>query len=238
MPATFPMRDEPVIPAPRTPRPLRHLLLAALPLVLLLASCGPTEEERARQEAYVRYCAACHGDEGEGMTGMPIAPVLASDDLLALADDAFLAETIARGRPGENGRDKPGTKMSPLGADYRGPLTDGDIDGIVAHMRSWQVGESEVLDASFVAEGDLDAGREAYETLCAACHGEDGWGELAPRLAGEVFQETASDDFIRRTVRRGRAGTTMPAYGEAALDDTTLEAIIAYVRSLYDEDAS
>lgn len=216
--------------APR--RPALALVALALVAIALGACTRETPEQQANREAYVRYCAACHGEDGAGMSGLPIASVLASDDLLTLVDDAFLAETIARGRPGLSGRDKPGTKMSPLGSEHRGPLSDEQIAGIVAHVRGWQEGPSAMLDESYVAEGDPEAGRAAYDVHCAACHGPDGWGELAPRLAGEVLQDTASDAFLRETVRRGRAGSTMRAYGGDEIDDATLDALIAYIRQL------
>lgn len=227
------MRSPFPMPATVAPRRLALALLALALVAIALGACTrETPEQRANREAYVRYCAACHGEDGEGIPGLPIVSVLASDDLLTLVDDAFLAETIARGRPGISGREKPGTKMSPLGAEHRGPLSDEEIAGIVAHVRGWQEGPSVALDESYVAEGDPEAGRAAYEVHCAACHGPDGWGELAPRLAGEVLQDTASDAFLRETVRLGRTGTTMRAYGEAEIDDATLDGMIVYIRQL------
>lgn len=176
---------------------------------------------------YVKYCAACHGLDGRTVAGS-IAPNLASDDVLALADDAFLRAAIALGRPGRDGLGAKGVKMPGYARSESGPLDDATIDALVRYVRRWQVGPPVALDAGYKAAGDAAAGKAVYERACASCHGPSGWGDQAPRLAGAVFQASASDDFIRQTVRRGRAGTTMRP---VALAPDEEDALIAYIRT-------
>jgi mono/diheme cytochrome c family protein len=66
------------------------------------------------------HCATCHGAAGEGVT----APALGNPVLLATASDAFLRNTITRGRTG-----------TPMSA-FRGVLDEADIDSVTAFLRS------------------------------------------------------------------------------------------------------
>lgn len=221
-------------------RPSR-LIAAAVSLVLLLAglivlfgrrpdparpALGDADVARVAPD-YVQYCAACHGLDGRTVADS-IAPNLASDDLLVLADDAFLRAAIARGRPGREGLGAKGVKMPGYAVSESGPLDDATIDALVGYVRRWQKGPSVALDAGYKAAGDVATGAAVYARTCASCHGEGGWGDQAPRLAGAVFQASASDDFIRQTVRRGRAGTTMRPVELSTADE---DALIAYIRT-------
>lgn len=183
------------------------------------------------QAEYVRYCAACHGTEGRSDASMLSTPNLANPVLLSLASDEFLFESVRMGRPGENGRSKPGTKMSVYGADLGGPLQSDEIRQIVAYVRSWQSEPTIEMDAAYTANADGDAGGALYARQCAECHGADGWGELAPRLAGATFQSIASDDFIRQSILLGRPGTRMPAFDYSAEE---VDQVVAFIRTLGD----
>jgi mono/diheme cytochrome c family protein len=80
------------------------------------------------QRLYVRFCAGCHGANGEGTQ----APALNNQVLLANASDTYFVETIGRGRRG--------TEM--LGfreaSPIRPALEDADIEAIVAFIRTWE----------------------------------------------------------------------------------------------------
>jgi len=77
-----------------------------------------------------------------------------------------------------------------------------------------------------------ETGHEIFVTKCSSCHGPDAEGrvKLGPRLASKSLLEAASDKWLGDTIRNGRAGTTMVAWG-AAISDQELGALIAYVRS-------
>lgn len=75
---------------------------------------------------YVERCAECHGSRGEGVT----APALGDPALLASASDHFLRYAVANGREG--------TPMS----GFQGDLNDGEIDAVVAYLRSQASGWS------------------------------------------------------------------------------------------------
>jgi mono/diheme cytochrome c family protein len=76
------------------------------------------------------------------------------------------------------------------------------------------------------------AGREVYQTLCAACHQPDGRGRehLAPSLVGSELA-LGPADIAARIVLGGKEGSTglMPALG-AALTDEQIAASLTYIR--------
>ncbi|MBS1122582.1 MAG: Cytochrome c oxidase subunit CcoP [Deltaproteobacteria bacterium] len=80
------------------------------------------------------------------------------------------------------------------------------------------------------------AGKITYGKLCAPCHGVEGKGYAAdhsPSLVSATFLETATDDFIRRSIIAGRPGTSMGAYGKALggpLDDASVDQIVRFLR--------
>jgi mono/diheme cytochrome c family protein len=77
---------------------------------------------------YARYCAGCHGKNGEGVEG----PALNNPQLLTAATDRFLVETIKRGRRG--------TAMEGFlqPTPARPALSEAEIEAIVAFIRSWE----------------------------------------------------------------------------------------------------
>lgn len=178
---------------------------------------------------YARYCAACHGPDGIALAS-PWTPNLNSQGLLVVADDRFLYDSIALGRPGANEVGQVGTKM-PVFKDI---LKAEEIHALVDFMRAWQTEPSIALTDDALV-GDARAGATTYSAQCASCHGDDGWGTEAPRLAGATFQATASDAFIAHTIRHGRAGTRMLAY---PLADTELADLVAFIRTLGDVPAT
>lgn len=72
-----------------------------------------------------------------------------------------------------------------------------------------------------------------FFAACGACHGTQGEGRqgIGPRLNSKTFLAAASDDFLMRTISKGRAGTTMIPWG-ASYQPDVIESIIAYIRSL------
>lgn len=77
-------------------------------------------------------------------------------------------------------------------------------------VRAERLGERE-----FAADGAT-----LFGTFCAACHGPRGEGRRYlgtppfPAVGNEDFLRAAGDEFIAETVRRGRPGRRMPAWGE------------------------
>jgi cytochrome c oxidase cbb3-type subunit 3 len=79
-------------------------------------------------------------------------------------------------------------------------------------------------------------GRQLYVALCGPCHGADAKGyaaDHAPSLVNPTFLESATDDFLHRSIAGGRPGTSMAAYGKGRggpLDDAAVDRLVRYLR--------
>jgi cytochrome c oxidase cbb3-type subunit 3 len=196
-----------------------------LPALVLLAGTVQAAPDGTR--LYARHCAACHGYDGAGGVGVP----LAHPDFQAQADDAYLRLTIRFGRPG---------RVMPAFDQ----LSDAEVDAIVRHVRGWRTGPPLVPER--VRRGDPARGARLYAVYCAACHGANGEGGhgtgvtfsrprdlpiLAPALANAGFLASASDTFLKTTLIHGRSGTPMPAFRRKGLRDRDLDDVVAHIRA-------
>ncbi|MFQ5785650.1 MAG: c-type cytochrome [Alphaproteobacteria bacterium] len=99
-------------------------------------------------------------------------------------------------------------------------------------------------------EGDTAAIERLYRKRCAQCHGDEGEGDgpaadlLYPRprdFSLAVFKyktthadsEFPSDDDLRKTIREGLPGTSMPAWGEL-LSDRQIDGLIELIKEFGD----
>jgi alcohol dehydrogenase (cytochrome c) len=75
-----------------------------------------------------------------------------------------------------------------------------------------------------------EAGRKAFEGLCAGCHGADGaGGEKGPDIVASRRARGRSEQQWRQVIRDGIPGGGMPGF---PLPDAELQALVAYVRGL------
>jgi cytochrome c oxidase cbb3-type subunit III len=80
-------------------------------------------------------------------------------------------------------------------------------------------------------------GAAIYKTLCAHCHGDDAKGykaDNAPSLVNKTFLESATDEFIHRSIASGRPGTSMPGYAKeigGPLDSPSIDRVVAFLRA-------
>ena len=73
--------------------------------------------------------------------------------------------------------------------------------------------------------GSTDSGRQLYETYqCWQCHGYEGQGGAATRIAPTVYPFEAFARLVRNT-------NLMPAYSPNSLSDAQLRQIYEFVRS-------
>jgi cytochrome c oxidase cbb3-type subunit III len=83
-------------------------------------------------------------------------------------------------------------------------------------------------------------GGTIYSAFCSGCHGANGMGRRAPgrppgpAIAHPDFLELVSDRFLAASIRKGRPGRGMPAWGEISggLRPEEIEALGAHLRRL------
>jgi cbb3-type cytochrome c oxidase subunit III len=179
---------------------------------------------------YGSFCAACHGPRGEGMRypGVSAFPAIANADFLEVASDAFIAETVRRGRPG---------RRMPAWGEKEGGLRPGEIAAVVGHLREmggvrWS---GDAKPARWVS-ADPAPGERLFADNCAVCHGERGEGKEGTALSNPVLLKSASDTYLVETIRRGRRNTSMPAFVTTStthrmLSESEIESIVAFIRT-------
>jgi len=67
---------------------------------------------------------------------------------------------------------------------------------------------------------------EFFAASCAVCHGQDRQGLVGPALTPERL--TQPDEFYFDTIKNGRAGTVMPAWGQQGLTDEDINALLQF----------
>lgn len=83
------------------------------------------------------------------------------------------------------------------------------------------------------SERSVELGKATFGT-CSGCHGQGAAGMIGigPRIASESYLAAASDDFLIRTIKQGRIGTTMIPWG-GILNDEQIQGLVTYLRSLH-----
>jgi cytochrome c oxidase cbb3-type subunit 3 len=141
---------------------------------------------------FANNCAVCHGSDARGAKGFPN---LTDNDWLYGGNPDQVLTTILNGRGGV---------MPPLGA----ALGEQGVNEVANYALSLSGGKADPALA--------EAGKARFLTICAACHGPEGKGNIAigsPNLTDNIWLYGGTLDDIKTTVRNGRNGK-MPAWGE------------------------
>ena len=201
-----------------------HILLSA---VFLLASASLQAETNGKQ-LYSTHCSACHGANGDGGVGVPLA---LPDFQYGVTND-YLSKTIRLGRPG---------RIMPAFTK----LNNKEIKAIVKHIRSWAPGKPFKYSNKKI-NGNVKHGKEIYAKSCAACHGATGQGGkgtgvtfsrprdlpvIAPALNNPGFLASAPDLMIKTVLMNGREGTPMVSFLKQGLSEKDIDDVVTYVRS-------
>jgi len=165
-------------------------------------------------------CAPCHGSGAAGAKGYPN---LNDDDWLWGGSLDQIMQTIRYGVRSGNAKAHEG-QMLAFGKD--GVLKPDQIVTVANYVRS--------LSGLSTQPGyDAAAGVKIFAENCAACHGDNGKGNLelgAPDLTDKIWLYGSDEATLIDTIANGRSGV-MPAW-EGRLDPVTLKAMAVYVHSL------
>lgn len=155
----------------------------------------------AGQTIFKNNCTLCHGDAGQGTPGRP---ALNDKYFLDSTTDDVIFSVISSGVPN--------TEMPAWNQAHGGPLTDEDVQNLVALLRSWEPTAQDLHNLP--PEGDLTKGRGLYANVCAVCHGANGEGTaqgLALNDAVKLYQ--FDDSWYRDVINSGRPAKGMPTWG-------------------------
>ncbi len=195
---------------------------------LLLAVNGHSLASSLGESLYQKNCIACHGADGKGGVGVP----LALDSFQAQASDRFLRNTIKFGR---EGRVMPAFKS----------LSEDELNALVGYIRTFSSATPPTYSQKPI-KGDAKLGAQLYAKNCAACHGAEGLGGkgtgvtfsrprdlpiIAPALNNAGFLKSASDAMIQKTLQQGRKGTPMVSFLKHGMSKQDINDIVAYIRS-------
>ncbi|GAB4403340.1 MAG: hypothetical protein OHK0052_26310 [Anaerolineales bacterium] len=213
-----------------------------LTLAICLSWCGyrvafaqtpPTDEQLAQgAQLFAENCAVCHGASGEGRVGATLAK-----DWPSIRPDLTVRNIIINGIEG--------SPMPAWSATNGGPLSDTEIDALVAYILSWQVSgypKNPPIAAPVVrpagspipnVTGDPENGAQLYAQNCVMCHGSNGEGRIGATLA-KNFPSIRPDLTIQATIRNGISGSPMPAWSVdngGPLSNQEIADLAAYILS-------
>lgn len=203
--------------------------LALLGAVTPALAQGDDQAAHFGAAIYAEFCQACHGPQGEA--------IAEGAAFQAIEVDAEAArEVIAEGRDSDP---DDGAAMPAYAQTAGGPLSETQIDQVLAYMATWAGGDVPPLPApnlrptvNMVPDhfGDVGHGAELYAMSCYGCHGAEGRGRVPPNFPGFEYNPGS---FLE-TVASGTDHPFMPGFGVEAggpLSADDLEDLETYVAS-------
>jgi cytochrome c oxidase cbb3-type subunit III len=171
--------------------------------------------------AFGDNCTPCHGAGGQGQRGYP--NLTAGRWLWGGALEQIHA-TIEHGIRAPDDADTRASAMPAFGKD--GILKPDEIRAVANTVRALAG-----LDAE--KDANLALGKKVFADNCAACHGDDGKGNIemgSANLTTKVWQYGSDLPDLLYTIANAR-NSTMPAW-HARLDPVTIKSLAVYVHSL------
>lgn len=177
--------------------------------------------------AQYAVCAACHGQQGEGLQVLN-APKIAGQEPWYLKRQL---QNYKAGLRGAHDDDIYGKQMAPMASTL---VNDAAIDNVIAHIQTFPDNPSpQTID------GDVSKGQRIYN-VCAYCHGKDAEGIQAinaPRMAGMTDWYLASQlkNFnagIRGEHPQDFYGKQMGFMGRTLHDEKAVNDVVAYINTL------
>lgn len=181
------------------------------------------------EELYLENCAICHGNQGKGGMGIP----LAISSFLDSASNDYLKKTIRLGRP---------ERIMP--SFYW--MSDTQIEAIIQYISSWRESAAPVW-SNMTIKGDVAKGNAIFTTHCASCHGSQGQGGkgsgmrfsrprdlpiTAPALNNQGFLNSVTDEMLQHIITNGRKDTPMPSASTLGLKPQDITNLVSFIRSL------
>jgi ubiquinol-cytochrome c reductase cytochrome c subunit len=196
------------------------------------SAAAPSVSLSDARTTYLRDCATCHGsdargtDAGPSLQGVGTAAVdyWVSTGRMPLYSNVRSAKSPAnQPPPGQQLADPTATP-----ARHRPWYSPEMIAGLVAYVATIAPGGPQIPHVD-LQHASLATGGQVYREQCAACHSWSGvGGALYQRAAPTLHLATPTQ--IAEAMRTGPA--PMPVFGTAAVPNSTLDDVVAYVRYL------
>ena len=218
----------------------KGLLALLLGMSVAVASAGARQAPRGSEpapsaqsspqlqqgrEVFVQFCAACHGERGDGKPARGLKLKPPAMDLTAFKlSDSLIRRALEEGVLG--------TGMAAWKS-----LPPEQLSAVAAYTATLGRDDELSPQARLAPDGALqEAGRRVYVVHCARCHGENGKGDgsdasllkPAPPSFAELRPSYAA---AARAIAGGVPGSAMPAW--PVLTRAEVQAVTFYVRSFY-----
>jgi cytochrome c oxidase subunit 2 len=177
--------------------------------------------------AQYAVCAACHGQQGEGLAALN-APKIAGQSAWYLTRQLQNYKSGARGAHPD---DTYGRQMAPMAATL---VNDAAIDNVVAYIQTFPDEQP-----AATIDGNVANGKRLYR-VCSYCHGAEGQGiqaTNAPRAAGMTDWYLARQlqnfkDGIRGAHPTDFYGFQMMFMANVLHDEQAIDDLVAYINTL------
>lgn len=221
------------------------IFTASLFAISSLMSCGPSASDGektpepapkaanntaqiAQGRSLYPTCATCHGQNAEGMKALN-APGLAHQEVWYLERQMNNFRADFRGA---HEGDTYGAQMAPMAKTL---ANEEAVKAVVAYIKTLPGKRPEKT-----VEGDVSNGKNYYNQICAACHGNNAKGLeslQSPALVGtdDWYLERQTINFmkgIRGMHPKDTYGSQMHAIAQSIPDEQTVRDVVAYIQTL------
>lgn len=176
-------------------------------------SAGRTGPGGTGRQVFLRDCAWCHGQQGQGTQSGPSLKGVG-----AQAVDFYV-------RTGRMPLDSPDQRVERGPAQY----PDDVISDLVDYVGALVGGPA----VPVVSAGDVARGRRLFISNCAACHSASGTGMVLQggQVAPELFETHSTQ--IAEAMRIGPG--PMPTFSDRQLEQEEVDDVVTYVQQLGDD---
>jgi cytochrome c oxidase subunit 2 len=196
-------------------------------IAMTFAPLSAFAADAAAGKALYAVCAACHGQNGEGMLAM-------NSPKLAGQEEWYLVRQLKAFKDGLRGTaagDMYGMQMRPMAQQLK---DDAAIANVAAYIRTFPAKKP-----AATVKGNVATGKTLYAP-CAACHGANGEGNAqlnGPKLAGQedwylVRQLQAYQKGLRGTNPKDLYGMQMKPMAATLTTPQAVNDVVAYISSL------
>jgi cytochrome c oxidase subunit 2 len=201
-------------------------------LLVLISLCAGFSAQAAgnieKGKMLYNICATCHGSNAEGMLVLN-APANAGQDPWYITRQL---KNFREGIRGAHPQDTFGAQMRPMAMML---TNDQSIADVLAYLTS-----IDIPDPPKTVDGNIEAGKKAYQKSCIACHGEFGEGSQllnAPRLSNQhdwylVKQLEHFQASVRGTHKNDIYGAQMRIMAQMLETDKQIKDVVAYIATM------